>query len=172
MINRFVKAAAVAACIAGAPALAQAPQQPPAPIPAAEVAKIKADVIKAAHDYLATYSKKDAKGVAMGAYSQPSISIGADGVSITDPAKQMAGLETTFKTRTAEGWVKSAFVDPSVCVLNPNTALMTSHFRRYDKDNKPYFESNETALYARTPQGWRMVGLFGHQLNKTVTCSD
>jgi hypothetical protein len=139
---------------------------------AADVAKIKAEVIKAGDDYLATFSKEDWKGVAETVYSRPAISIGPNGVEAIDPAKQIEGYTANVKNLKAMGWVKSAFYNPTVCVINANTALLSSKFRRYDKDNKVIFEAAETALFGKTAGGWKMVGLFGHALDKVVTCND
>lgn len=167
MMKSFLSTVAIFMCVAG-PVRAQAPP----PLPAAEVAKIKADVTAAAHEYLRLFSAQDAKGVSTKAYAQPALSLSTTGVSLIDPATQMAGLEQTFKRIVSEGWIKSVFVNPSVCVLNANAALMTSRFQRFDKSDQVIFEGAETALYAKTSEGWKMVGLFGHGLDKTITCSD
>ncbi len=168
MMKRFVGAVVVAAmCVAVSPASAQQK-----PVPAAEVAKIKADVIKAANDYLATFSKEDWKGVAENVYSHPAIQNGPTGVSNIDPAKQIEGYTSNVKNMKAAGWVKSAFYNPTVCVINPNTALMSSRFRRYDKDNKVIAENAETGLFAKVGDNWKLVGLFGHVVDKVITCND
>jgi len=167
MMNRIVGAIAIGMCIAATPAAAQQK-----PLTAAEVAQIKADVIKAGNDYLATYSKQDAEGVAKKSYSPVAVSIGQSGASAIDANKQMEGLKNTFKQRVSEGWVKSAFYNPTVCVVNANTALLSSKFRRYDKDGKQIFEAAEVLLYAKNPAGWQIVGLFGHAVDKVITCND
>jgi hypothetical protein len=154
MMNLFVAALAFAVCIAATPAFSQHK-----PLSALETAKIKAEIAKAGDDYLLAFSKEDWKGVAESVYSHPAISIGPMGVEAIDTAKSM-------------GWVKSAFFNPTICVLNANTALLSGKFRRYDKDNKVIFEAAEMALFGKAPDGWKIVGLFAHPVDQVVSCKD
>src|SRR6202023_2690457 len=117
------------------------------------IARIKADVTAAANEYLAKFSREDAKGIAESVYSHPAFTITNGGVEITDEAKIADRLTNNFKTLKTGGWVRSAFLNPKVCVLSRNVALMSSKFARYDKDNKVIFEGGETDVFARTPQG-------------------
>ncbi len=167
MKSRVIAVVSVLACIAGTPAFAQ--QKPMTPD---DVAKIKADVIKAANNYLATFSKQDFKGIADKVYSHPAIAINADGVQIIDPVKQAEGMAKNVEAYKKGGWASSDFHDPKVCVINANVALMSSVFRRLDKDGKVYMEGAETDLFARTADGWKMVGLFAHSPSKTIICND
>ena len=167
MMNPLVAALAFAVCIAAAPAFSQ--QEP---LSAVETAKIKAEVAKAGDDYLATFSKEDWKDVAENVYSHPAISIGPKGVEAIDTAMQIADYTSNVKNLKSMGWVKSAFFNPTICVLNANTALLSGKFRRYDKDNKVIFEAAEMALFGKAPGGWKIVGLFAHPVDKVVSCKD
>lgn len=167
MMKPMIAALSFAACLAGAPAFAQQK-----PLSAAETAKIKAEVAKAGDDYLAMFSKEDWKGVAENVYSHPAVSIGPNGVEAIDTAKQIADYTANVKNLKAMGWVKSAFYNPTICVLNANTALLSGKFRRYDKENKVIFEAAEMALFGKTAGGWKMVGLFAHPVDKVVSCND
>jgi hypothetical protein len=56
--------------------------------------------------------------------------------------------------------------------LNPNVALLSSQYNRYDKDNKVIAELNETLVYLRDVDGWKIVGNYAMPVGKVVTCND
>jgi hypothetical protein len=168
MINRLIYGVVIACCIGGSVQGAQPGQG----VPPDEVAKIKADVTAAANEYLAKFSREDAKGIAENVYSHPAFTIGSGGVDVTDEAKIADRYANNIKTLKAGGWARSAFINPKVCVLSRNVALMSSKFARYDKDNKVILEGGETDLFARTPQGWKLVALFGHGADGGINCKE
>src|SRR5579862_282662 len=158
MINRLIYGIVIASCIS-ASVLGAQPEQRVSP---AEVAKIKADVTAAANEYMAKFSRGDATGIAEDVYSHPAITIRDGTVEVTDKAQLADRYANNLKTLKAAGWVRSAFLNPKVCVLSGTVALMSTKFARYDKDNKVIYEGGETDVFAKTPQGWRLVALFGH----------
>ena len=168
MINRWIGGVLMASCIVGSACGAEPTQG----VPAAEVAQIKADVTAAANEYLAKFSRGDAKGIAESVYSHPAITIRNGTVELTDEAAIADRYTNNIKTLKTTGWVKSAFIDPKVCVLSRTVALMSSRFARYDKDNKVIVENGETDLFTKTPQGWKLVALFGHDAAGGINCKE
>lgn len=168
MINRQIYGVVIAFCIVGS---AQGAQQVPG-VPPTEVAKIKADVTAAANEYMARFSREDAKGIAENVYSHPAITIRDGSVEITDQAKLAARYASSIKKLKADGWVRSAFLNPTVCVLTPNVALMSTKYARYDKDNKVILVGAETDVFTKTPQGWKLVALFGHGAEGGINCKE
>lgn len=166
MINRLIYGVAIASCIVGS---VQAAQQVPG-VPPAEVAKIKADVTAAANEYMAKFSREDAKGIAESVYSHPAFTIRDGTVEVTDQAQLAERYANNIKRLKADGWVRSAFLNPTVCVLTPDVALMSTKYARYDKDNKVILIGAETDVFAKTPQGWRLVALFGHGAEGGIRC--
>jgi NTF2-like protein (DUF6841) len=166
MIARLIYGVVIAFGIVGT---VQAAQEVPG-VPTAEVAKIKADVTAAANEYMAKFSREDAKGVAESVYSHPAVTIRDGSVELTDQAKIADRYANSIKKLKADGWVRSAFLNPTVCVLTSTVALMSTQYARYDKDNKVILVGAETDVFAKTPQGWKLVALFGHGAEGGITC--
>jgi hypothetical protein len=169
MLKTFIGALAVALCVVGSSARAQVEVKP---MTAAEIATIKADVIKAANQYLVYFSNADAKSVAEKSYGNPAVGVGPKGISGQDRATVEKSFGNSFVNLKKIGWVKSVFIDPTVCVLNPNVAFLSSKYNRYDKDNKVIAELNETLVYLRDSDGWKIVGNYAMPLGKVVACND
>ncbi len=169
MMKHVIAALTISACIAGSPAFAQVEQKT---LPKDEIAKIKADVIKAATEYLVYFSNSDAKSVAEKSYGPMAVAVGPNGIVAQDRAASAASFANSFVNLKKVGWVKSAWVNPIVCVLNANVAFMSSTYRRYDKDNKVIADLNETLVYLRDKDGWKIVGNYPQPMEKTVTCND
>jgi hypothetical protein len=165
----FIGACTIAVCVAGSSAFAQVEQKT---LPNEEIAKIKASVIKAATEYLVYFSNSDAKSVADKSYGPMAVGVGPNGIVAQDRAKSEASFGNSFVNLKKIGWVKSTWVNPIVCVLNPNVALMSSTYRRYDKDNKVIADLNETLVYLRDKDGWKIVGNYAQPMGKNVTCND
>jgi hypothetical protein len=168
MVNRLIQAIVIACCIVGSVEGAEQVQG----VPPAEVAKIKADVTAAANEYMAKFSREDAKGIAESVYSHPAFTINNGSVEVTDQAKLAQRYANSIKKLKADGWVRSAFLNPTVCVLTPNVALMSTKYARYDKDNKVILVGAETDVFAKTPQGWKLVALFGHGAEGGINCKE
>jgi len=168
MINRLIYGVVIASCIVGT---VQGAQETPG-VPPAEVAKIKADVTAAANEYMAKFSREDAKGIAESVYSHPAVTIRDGAVGLTEPAEIADRYASTIKKLKEGGWVKSAFLNPKVCVLTSTVALMSTKYARYDKDNKVILVGAETDVFAKTPQGWRLVALFGHGAEGGINCKE
>ena len=166
MVARIVGAVGkIATCDDGAPAT-QAASTP-------EVAKVKGEVAAALVNYMTQYSARNAKAVAQDVYSHPGIQIGANGVTVIDPAKQEVETAARAKQMEATGWDKSAMATtPSVCLINANAALASGRFVRTRKDGSFHSDGGETDLFVKTKDGWKMVTLIGTDASKVVTCKD
>lgn len=158
----------MASCIVGS---AQGAQETSG-VPPAEVAQIKADVTAAANEYMAKFSREDAKGIAESVYSHPAVTIRNGTVELTDQAQLADGYANNIKKLKAGGWVRSAFLNPTVCVLTSDIALMSTKYARYDKNDKVILVGAETDVFAKTPQGWRLVALFGHGAEGGIRCKE
>jgi hypothetical protein len=167
MINRLIVGVAIASCMVGGAVQGAEQGQRLAP---AEVAQIKADVTAAANEYMAKFSREDAKGIAEDVYSHPAFTIRDGMVEVTDQAELAERYANNIKKLKEGGWVRSAFLNPKVCVLSRNVALMSTKYARYDKDNKVILEGGETDVFTRTPQGWKLVALFGHGAEGGINC--
>lgn len=137
----------------------------------AEIAKITAEVTDGVVTYGRVFSERNPKGVVEGSFNQPSFSIGASGVAMNAPDKQIAQFETTMKRLADSGWEKSVFSKMSVCVLNANAAFASGLFTWYRKDGSEHSRGSETFIFTRSKNGWRIVSTIGHDAFKTVTCS-
>jgi len=168
-MKHLIGTLAIALCIAGAPASAQVVVQP---LSAEETAKIKADVIKAAHQYLVYFSNSDAKSVAEKSYGSMSVAVGPRGIRGDNTAAVQESFGNSFTNLKKIGWAKSMFIDPTVCVLSPTVAFLSGNYNRYDKDNKVIAQLNETLVYLRDTDGWKIVGNYPMPLGKTVACND
>lgn len=167
-MKRLIYGVVTASCLVGSVQGAQQVQG----VPPAEVTKIKADVTAAANEYMAKFSREDAKGIAENVYSHPAFTIRDGSVEVTDEAKLADQYANSIKRLKAGGWVRSAFLNPTVCVLTPNVALMSTKYARYDKDNKVILVGAETDVFAKTPQGWKLVALFGHGAEGGINCKE
>ncbi len=164
---RFVLVGLVAAVLAP-PAMAAESTGKLSP---AEIAKITAEVTEGVVTYGRVFSERNPKGVVEGSFNQPSFSMGASGVAMNVPEKQIAQFDATLKRLADSGWEKSVFSKMSVCVLNANAALASGLFTRYRKDGSEHSQGSETFIFTRTKEGWRIVSTIGHDAFKTVTCS-
>src|SRR5215469_13041599 len=114
VVNRLFLGIIAASCVI---APIQAADQLRQPLSAAEIAKIKIDVTAKAHEYMARFSKLDADGLAAQVFSSPSIALRDGKVEIRESAALANGFASTVKKLKETGWVKSAFINPKVCVL-------------------------------------------------------
>lgn len=164
MVARFVTAPGkVVTCDGSAAKASSAP----------EIAKIKAEVNAAGTNYMTQFSARNPKGMAQDVYSHPAIQISPKDVSVIDPAAQQAGLEAVTKRFIATGWNKTEWTQGTqVCVLSPTVAMMSGPFARFDVSNKQISNGGETQVFAKTPQGWKLILLLTIDPKKTAVCND
>jgi hypothetical protein len=142
------------------------------PLSPTEVATIKEEVTAAVHKYYRLFTERNMKAVAEQVFHRPSISVGANGVTVNTVDEVLARYEASLKQRLADGWDRSEFPNPKICVINRNAALASGVFYRYRKDGSVLSENGITYLYSRAEDGWRMVTMLGHTTDKVVQCND
>ena len=137
-----------------------------------DIAKIKSDVSAAVTTYVRAFSARDAKSVVEKSYSQPSLTLGAQGATVNDPAQQIERTQGSMKRLQEAGWVRADLRDTVVCVMNPNAALASANLYRYKADGSEHLLGSETILFARTPDGWRIISIMGHEgPNQGIRCA-
>ncbi len=167
IFRKFVLAVVLAGVVTAPPAMAQQSSQ----LSAAEAAAIKTAVAEAAVTYFRYISEKNVKAVVEKSFIQPSITIGASGVSLRAPEQQTTQFEANQKRLLESGWDRSEWSSQTVCVLNANAALVSGKFNRFKKDGSSHSEGSETILYAKAADGWRIVSIMIHDANRVISCA-
>ncbi len=165
--SRWINVTMLLIALAATPLAAQ--REPLSPT---DVATIKEEVTAAVHKYYRLFTERNMKAVAEQVFHRPSISVGANGVTVNTLEATTARYERSLKQRLADGWDRSEFPNPKICVINRNVALASGIFYRYRKDGSVLSENGITYLYSRAEDGWRMVTMLGHTTDKVVQCND
>lgn len=135
-------------------------------------AKIKTEVNAAMQNYVDAFNRSDGNSIGNSSFTNPSFAIGPSGLSTRTP-EQMAQQYTNTTKRLAEtGWVKSVGGRYSICVINATAALFNGRFDRVRKDGSVMTETATTYLFNKGKDGWRIAALWGHDINKVVTCNE
>ncbi len=161
-----ILAGVLAGVVASTPAAAQQ-----APLSPAEATAIKAEVGEAATTYFRYISERNVVGVVEKSFVQPSITIGANGVSLRAPDQQKTQFEANQKRLIESGWDRSVWSSQTVCVLNANSALVSGTFNRLKKDGSLHSAGSETILYAKVSDGWRIVSIMTHDAGRVISCT-
>jgi hypothetical protein len=77
----------------------------------------------------------------------------------------------TRKALLAGGYARSNMPKRNICVLSPNVAIVSGRGIRYLKDDGIMGEYGWTYTLLKGADGWRMVSIYSHDPNKTLTCS-
>ena len=165
---RRIPAFALVACLLAAPALAQQ-----AALTAAQIAQVKKEVVDAVHTYYRLFTEQNMTALGTQVYHTPWMQLGANGIEVDQtPADVTKRFDASLKRLLEQGWAKSEFANPVVCVLNPGAAIASGTFKRYRKDGSVISESGITYLFGKAKDGWKIVSYAGHANNKLVTCND
>ena len=138
----------------------------------AEIAKIKAEVLVTMDNYLQTFVRKDAQAIADKLFTNPSVSVGPNGVAANTPEQNAKQYTGTIQQLVDRGWDKSVSERTDVCVVNANAAFVNIHYNRFKKDGSLLQTGAAMYLLNKGKDTWRIVLLLSHDLNKTVICSD
>lgn len=140
----------------------------------AQVAAIEKEVTAALHNYYRLYTEKDARALGGEVFLEPWIQLGNNGpqVTTTAPAESSKRFAENIKRLEEQGWVKSEYPKPIVCVINASTAIASGEFMRYRKDGSILSVNGTSYLFGKTAAGWRIVSFFGHERGKVITCND
>lgn len=160
--------AAVAMSVAGfsgMPAMAQR-----APLSAAEISKIQADVKAAAENYVKVFGERDLRTVVDKVWAHPAVEIGANGVKLLTPADVEANYTKMFAD-LAKTQYDHSDTKLSVCVLSSTMAVASGPFRRINKDGSLLLEGSMSYLFTKMSDGWRITTNLGVQPTKVVHCN-
>lgn len=140
---------------------------------AADVAKYKADVTQAMANYINAFNARNPKEIADNIFSNPAVSMGANGVTVDDSAGVEARYKGNIGNLEKSGWQKSQMQNVKVCVMNPNVAFAVGSYTRTKTDGTPHSQGASTYMLNRGKDGkWRIVTLIGHDANKVLSCND
>ncbi len=167
-MSRRMPALALAFCLLAAPAVAQQ-----GAMTSADIAKVKKEVTEAVHTYYRLFTEQNMTALGTQVYHTPWMQLGASGIEVDQtPADVTKRFDASLKRLLEQGWAKSEFANPVVCVLNPGAAIASGTFKRYRKDGSVISESGITYLFGKDKDGWKVVSYAGHATTKLVTCND
>ena len=165
---RTTSAFAFAICLSAPPAMAQQAAMTPQ-----QIAQVKKDVTDAVHTYYRLFTEHNMTALGTEVYHTPWMQLGANGIEMDQtPAEVTKRFDASLKRLLEQGWAKSEFANPVVCVLNPGAAIASGTFKRYRKDGGVISESGITYLFGKAKDGWKIISYAGHATNKLVTCND
>ncbi len=152
-----------AALLLGSPASAQSPNR----------AQLQAEVSAVLEEYVGAFSQRRADFVADSTYAAPAYFLGGDRARVEMTTAQVeARFERRLSSLVAEGYQRSEIRTSNVCVLSDVGALASIRFVRYRTDGSVMLESAATYLFAKMPEGWRIVANIGHPADRIIDCSD
>ncbi len=134
--------------------------------------KIKAEVNAAMQNYVDAFNRSDGNFIGHSSFTNPAAVIGPNGVVTRTPEQMAQQYNNTTQQLAKTGWVKSVGGRYSICVINATTALFDGRFDRVRKDGSVMTETATTYLFNKGKDGWRIAALWGHDINKAVTCSE
>jgi hypothetical protein len=143
----------------------------PAPMTAADVARIKREVTEAVDKYYRLFSEQNMRALPEEVFNIPWIVIGGGGPQPDLTKEQaLARFEASLKQLRENDWGKSVFTTENVCVLNANAAIASGYNTRYKKDGSTMSVGGVSYLFGRTKEGWRIVSYTGTERGKVVRC--
>ena len=139
-----------------------------------QVAAIEKEVTAALHNYYRLYTEKNNKALSAEVFLEPWIQLGGNGPQVTNTAPDEVAkrFAANVQRLEAQGWVKSEYPKPIVCVINAGTAIASGEFMRYRKDGSVISVNGTSYLFGKTSAGWRIVSFFGHERGKIIGCND
>jgi NTF2-like protein (DUF6841) len=139
-----------------------------------QVAVIEQEVTAALHNYYRLYTEKNNKALSSEVFFDQWIQLGANGPQLTgtEPADVARRFAANIQRLEEQGWVKSEYPKPIVCVINAGTAIASGEFMRYRQDGSVISVNGTSYLFGKTSAGWRIVSFFGHERGKIIGCDD
>jgi hypothetical protein len=139
--------------------------------PASAQETLKAEVRGAWDEYVRAFSAQRADLIADRVYLTPSFALNANNVVVSMTAAEVkARFESQMDTLKAQNYQRSETKIANVCVLNDVAAILSGQFIRYRKDGSVLSELAGTYVFAKTPQGWRIVAQISHSPDRVVKC--
>lgn len=167
-MSHRIPAFALVASLIAAPVTAQqavlTPQQ---------IAQVTKEVTEAVHTYYRLFTEHNMTALGTQVYHTPWMQLGANGIEVDQtPAEVTKRFDASLKRLLEQGWAKSEFANPVVCVLNPGAAIASGTFKRYRKDGSVISESGITYLFGKAKDGWKIISYAGHATTTLVTCNN
>ena len=143
------------------------------PLSAEEVAKVEREVTAAVATYYQLFSSRDARAVGARIFHMPWILLDPEGAKVYSSVEETAALfESSLAQILPQGWERSDFPSPRVCVLSLGSATVSGTFYRYKKDGSVMSVHGVTYVFGKTPDGWRIASLSSHPPGRGVECQD
>ena len=118
--------------------------------------------------YYAWYSAGAADEIARHAYNVPYLRGDGTALSTSDEVRQW--VAEAWARLDAQGYGRSDMPDRNICVLSEGAAIVSGRGLRFRKDGGLFGEYGWTYSVVRTPDGWRIVSIFGHDPAQAVRC--
>jgi hypothetical protein len=133
--------------------------------------KAKAEVREAWDEYVRAFSAGRADFIADRVFLTPASWLNEDGVSVSMTAGEVkARFESQLNALATENYQRTETKVANVCVLNDGAAILSGRFTRYRKDGSVLSELAGTYVFAKTPQGWRIVAQMRNSADRLLTC--
>jgi hypothetical protein len=82
-----------------------------------------------------------------------------------------AGFPATRKALVDGGYGHSQMPVRNVCILSPTVAVISGRGMRYLTDGKVMGEFGWTYTLIKGADGWKLVSIYSHDVNKALTCN-
>ena len=129
------------------------------------------DVRKIHEVYYQYFADGQADLIAKRIYHPNRMTFGDDGVTISSGLDEVQdAFQRTLDNLAAQRYDHSELPNPSICVLNPGTAIVSGMFRRYREDGSVLAELGQTYIYGKTDAGWRIHATIGHTPETVIGC--
>jgi len=132
----------------------------------------RAEVRAAWDEYVKAVSAQRSDVIADRVYLAPSFNLAPSGVIVSNTAAEVRSrFEANWKQLTSQNYDHSETKSANICVLNETAAILSAQFVRYRKDGSILNEPAGTYVFAKTPQGWRIVAQMGHAPERIIRCA-
>ena len=139
------------------------------PLDAATRQALRAEVDAFFDQYYAWYSVGAAEEIARHAYNVPYLR--GDGSALVTQQEGVSQWVSEAWTRLdAQGYGGSDMPDRNICVLSATGAIVSGRGVRSRKDGSMLGEYGWTYMVLKTPDGWRITSIYGHDPDLAVTC--
>ena len=128
--------------------------------------------VREMHDvYYQYFADGRADAIAERIYYGNRMAFGAGGVTISSGRDEVEdGFRRALEGLAAERYDHSEMPNPSICMPNPGTAILSGMFKRYREDGSVLAELGQTYIYGKTDDGWRIHATIGHGPDTVVGC--
>ena len=136
----------------------------------ADVAKIEKEVSAAAQDYIHAMSSLDTQQVVK-LFSNPTVYTSPKGSTARTLDEIKTMYDDIFRDLKKTPYDHSEFRNTKICVIGPNSAMISGGFVRVAKDGSLMMDGTTVYLFTRVEGGWKIVANLGTpKLNKAVDC--